>query len=193
MSNIVGILLAAGNSYRFGSDKLCQLVSEEESIAARSCRHLKEAVKKVVAVIRPGAEELAETLAKTGASVKTCPRAHEGMGISLAFGIKETIDADGWIIALADMPWIKVETIRAVAAALAEYAIVAPYYAGKRGHPVGLSCFYREKLLALSGDEGAKSILQKNASQIRRLDCDDPGILLDIDRPSDLHGLQDKT
>ena len=177
--------MAAGSSRRFGSDKLRQPISEVELVAAQACRHLHEAVGKVIAVIRPGAEELAVTLAKAGASVKTCTRAEEGMGTSLAFGIKETIDADGWIIALADMPWIRPETIRKVAAALSDTPIVAPVYQGKRGHPVGFSRIFRDELLALSGDAGARQILEQHASQICRLDCDDPGILLDIDVPSD--------
>ena len=193
MSEVVGILLAAGSSRRFGGDKLCRLVSKDESVAAQSCRHLREALGKVIAVIRPGADELAETLERSGALVKICGRAQKGMGASLAFGIKEAINASGWIIALADMPWIRPETIRAVAAALPEAPIAAPFYNGKRGHPVGFSRVFRHELLALSGDMGAKQVLENHASQIRRLDCDDPGILLDIDLPADLADLQCKS
>ena len=47
-----------------------------------------------------------------------CPRAQEGMGASLACGVMASPDASGWIVALADMPWIRPATIQSVAAAL---------------------------------------------------------------------------
>ncbi len=110
MEKIVGILLAAGSSRRFGSDKLCRLTPEKQPVAVQACHSLLEATDKLVAVIRPGADELAEMLEKTGASILTCQNAEEGMGTSLAYGISVSLDADGWIIALADMPWIKPAT-----------------------------------------------------------------------------------
>jgi molybdenum cofactor cytidylyltransferase len=63
---------------------------------------------------------------------------------------------------------------------------VAPAYQGKRGHPVGFSAKFRSELEQLAGDEGARSILKRHADQIKLLECNDPGILADIDTPEDL-------
>jgi molybdenum cofactor cytidylyltransferase len=109
------------------------------------------------------------------------------MGASLACGVSESADADGWIVALADMPWIAPNSIVAVADALREGAdIVATRFNGQRGHPVGFSKKYGPLLEALSGDEGARSIVAARQWAVRLVDVDDPGVLRDVDRPADL-------
>lgn len=186
-SGITGILLAAGASRRFGSDKLTRLLPENVPVAVQACRNLGSGTDRVLAVIRPGAENLKTLLEAEGAEVAVCPQADQGMGVSLAFGIQQTTGAPGWLVALADMPWIKPSTNRLVAAALSQgAAIAAPIWQGQRGHPVGFAANFRNELCALTGDTGAKALLAANLSHIVTLDCGDPGILWDIDRPEDL-------
>jgi molybdenum cofactor cytidylyltransferase len=109
------------------------------------------------------------------------------MGESLAHAVRATRDAGGWVIALADMPFVRPETIRAVAWRLAAGApIVAPRYHGERGHPVGIAARYLAELEALAGDEGARAILKRDAALVEFVDCDDPGVLRDVDTPADL-------
>jgi molybdenum cofactor cytidylyltransferase len=85
------------------------------------------------------------------------------------------------------MPWIEAQTIEAVARALdGGTSLVAPYYRGKRGHPVGFGRAHREALGTLDGDAGARSLLALNP--VRRIDVDDPNILRDVDFPADLSG-----
>jgi molybdenum cofactor cytidylyltransferase len=187
MDKIEGILLAAGYSRRFGSDKLRYAIPQNEPVAVQSCRNLLAGTDKVLAVIRPGAEALAELLEKTGASIAICPDAEQGMGTSLAYAVSSLAKADGWLIALADMPWIRPSTICKVSEAIRTGAtIAAPFWQEQRGHPVGFSRIFRDELMALTGDSGAKKLLEKYSSQIQRLDCDDPGVVRDIDVPSDL-------
>ncbi len=184
---IVGILLAAGFSRRFGTDKLRRLLPGGETVAQRSCQNLLAGVDRVLAVVRPGADELVEKLTEAGAEIVVCSKAERGMGASLACGVRASpAAAHGWVIALADMPWIEVETIRAVAGTVRQNPdIVAPVYQGRRGHPVGFSRPYREALSALDGDEGAKSIIRANAHRLRLIEANDPGVLQDIDLPAD--------
>ena len=85
------------------------------------------------------------------------------------------------------MPRLKPATIQAVVAALAAGAtIAAPYLEGERGHPVGFGARLRDELTQLTGDSGARKVLQRHADDIRRIETDDPGVLLDIDSRSDL-------
>ena len=87
------------------------------------------------------------------------------------------------------MPWIGHETIVKVADSLRAGAnIAAPAVSGQRGHPVGFSHRHRAALAALTGDAGARGILQRNAGGLTIVDVDDPGILADVDRPDDLAG-----
>ncbi len=109
------------------------------------------------------------------------------MGASLACGVSSTPDATGWIVALADMPWVLPETIARVAAAVTEGApVAAPFHRGERGHPVGFGRVCHSALAALTGDEGAKSIVAAHRDSLARIDVDDPGILRDVDTPADL-------
>jgi molybdenum cofactor cytidylyltransferase len=59
-------------------------------------------------------------------------------------------------------------------------------YRGERGHPVGFSSALREELLELSGDSGARAVVQRHRDGIVLIECDDPGVLLDIDERTDL-------
>ncbi|MGD0958306.1 MAG: nucleotidyltransferase family protein [Methylomonas sp.] len=188
MSSIIGILLAAGTSSRFGLDKLTQrLPSSGELVALQACRHLLAGADGVLAVVRPGSEALAAQLQSIGAQVRVCTNASQGMGTSLAFGISACPDADGWLIALADMPWIAPATIVKVADALRSGAtIAAPVWQSRRGHPVGFSSTMHAELAALRGDIGAKALIQTNLEQLSLVDCYDPGVLWDIDQPDDM-------
>lgn len=185
--NIVGILLAAGAGSRFGGDKLLHPLEDGVAIAAHAARNLLAALPDVVAVVRWGDFPLYDMMEQEGCQVTMFQGASRGMGASLAHGIAQARTADGWVIALADMPKIAPETIRKVVAALQAGAPVArPVYKGQGGHPVGFSAGLRDELLALDGDTGAREVLERHAADVKLIECDDPGVLLDIDRTSDV-------
>ena len=184
---IVGILLAAGAATRFRANKLLHPLPGGTPIAVSAAQNLRGALERVIAVVRPGVPELERALAATGVEMTVCPDAMAGMGHSLAHAIAAAPDAAGWVVALADMPFVAPETIRRVAAALAEgAALAAPAYRGERGHPVGFAASYRDELVALSGDAGARAILGRDRARMRIVAVDDPGVLRDIDTPEDL-------
>ncbi len=187
MGSIVGILLAAGASRRFGADKLTHILPNGDMVAVCACRNLLAGTDSVLAVVRPGSEELTSLLQAEGAEVRICTDAEKGMGASLVFGVRTRSEAAAWLIALADMPWIEPATIRKVADALRSgAAIAAPCWQGRRGHPVGFSQILGPELAALSGDEGAKTVIQTHLDQLQLVDCADAGVLRDIDKPEDL-------
>ncbi len=184
---VVGILLAAGSATRFGGAKLAAALPNGTSVGVSACRNLAAAVDAVIAVVRPGDEMIAGALAANGARVSVCPRASDGMGASLAWGVRAAPVATGWIIALADMPWIDPETIVKVATVLRQGGpLTAPRFKGARGHPVGLSARFFDQLVALSGDEGARHLLARYATSMHFIDVNDAGVLRDIDTPQDL-------
>ena len=182
-----GILLAAGAARRFGSNKLLHPLAGDPPMALSALANLRSAVAHVVAVVRPGDAQLEHRLSEAGATVIECANAEEGMGASLACAVSATGEVAGWIVALADMPYIRPDTIAKITAALAAgAAIVAPAYQGRRGHPVGISAAFRRQLESLRGDEGARSMLKLNSGQITLIEVDDPGVCRDIDTPQDL-------
>ncbi|MFT4069879.1 nucleotidyltransferase family protein [Paraburkholderia sp.] len=184
-----GVLLAAGFGSRFDPrglhNKLLAHLPDGTPVAHEAAHRLLRVVTRVLAVVRPGSDALARVLNDAGCDVVFTAAAERGMGASLAAGIAASDDAEGWIVALADMPRIAIPTIEAVARALDGGApLVAPFYQGQRGHPVGFGAAHREALLALDGDTGAKALLTTQA--LTRLDVDDPGILRDVDTLEDL-------
>ncbi len=183
---LVGILLAAGSATRFGSDKLSHRLPHGVTIAAQAARHLHSVIPEVFAVVKPGADALAAALSQDCAIV-VCENAAEGMGASLACGMRSAGKADGYVVALADMPFVRTASIAAVRDALvAGAAIAAPYFRARRGHPVGISGAFHAELLAATGDEGARRLLADHESRVVKIPVGDPGVIRDIDTPDDL-------
>jgi len=191
-ANIRGVLLAAGYSTRFGSNKLLHPLPAGSPdagvpIALAAARHFIDALPDSVAVIRPRAQKLGKILRDAGCNTVVCRNAAEGMGVSLAEGVRAAADAHGWVVALADMPYLRPDTIRVIAKALSEgAAIAAPAYRGERGHPVGFARRFLDELSALRGDAGARELIKKHPDWVTLCDVDDPGVLRDVDEPSDL-------
>lgn len=189
---MIGILLAAGFSRRFGlADKLLQCLPDGQTIASASAKHLINALPNSIAVVRPENKVLVKLLKDAGLEVIFCHENDQEMADSLVTAIcasaKHKAAKDGFVIALADMPYIQLTTISAVADSVkAGASIVIPTYRGQRGHPVGFSAKFRSHLERLQGDEGARSIIEGFADEIELLPCEDAGILLDIDTEADL-------
>lgn len=189
IKQIVGILLAAGHSRRFGNDdKLLQPLSDSQIMAISSAKNLQQALPNSFAIVRNPA--LIKMLKTANIPLIPCPPDAKEMADSLAVAIKHahtTLAAEAYVVALADMPYIKPETIAALAGGLAAGAsIVIPTYQGQRGHPVGFSAKFTEELLQLKGDEGARSIIKKYSDDVTLISCEDAGVLRDIDIPDDL-------
>lgn len=190
---VVAILLAAGRGSRFDADesKLCQPFGPQGQAVAILAAQALLAVSPPLPVVAVVAREdaLAVELRRLGCQVTlldpestTTPRE---MSASLRHGLACCADAAGWLVALADMPLVKPDTIARIAAALRNGAdIAAPVMAGRRGHPVGFSRHHQAALLALTGDQGARAILASHA--VTEVMVDDDGIGIDIDTPDDL-------
>ncbi|HZS70119.1 MAG TPA: nucleotidyltransferase family protein [Burkholderiales bacterium] len=183
--NIVGLLLAAGSATRFGSDKLRHALPHGVPIAVQAARHLRAELPRVLVVVRN--REAEATFRAERCETVVCENAEQGMGASLACAARAAGKAQGYIVALADMPFVRPTTIAAVREALERGALLAaPYFRARRGHPVGIAGRYYEELISLGGDEGAKRLLAANEAQLVKIPVGDPGVIRDIDRPEDL-------
>lgn len=188
-----GILLAAGYSRRFGGDKLMHSLSNGLAMACMSALNLQQVLPKTLAVVRPDQNDLAEQFARHGIKTVTVKPgntpscAQEGLGLSIATGVAATPNAQGWIIALADMPYIQPASIRHVLLALQQGSLMAaPIFQKRRGHPVGFAAPFGQALRALRGDQGAKNLLIQHHNVLKLVPCQDKGTLADIDTPTDL-------
>ena len=107
-------------------------------------------------------------------------RWEEGMGSSLRLAAQHV--KGGMLLFLGDMPEVPEEAALAVLKE-AGGRPVAPSYRGRRGFPVYLPPSLRPKLLELSGDIGARGLIEDGCKLIP---CDDPGVVRDVDVEEDL-------
>jgi molybdenum cofactor cytidylyltransferase len=180
------LILAAGSSERFGSDKRTAMLTDGSTLLASSTRRALASTLPVLVCLRPGDEALADQLQSMGAQTLLCSQAREGMGATLACGVSHIEGWAGVLVALGDMPFIEPATYCKVAQALLPGAICQPIYAGTKGHPVGFAASYFSQLASLAGDRGARFLVQKNPEAVIRLPVDDPGIVRDVDNLADL-------
>ncbi len=186
---LVGILLAAGRGKRFDpsgvQNKLLQTLADGDVVVAASARNMLAVLPRVLAIVRPGDDKVAALLGGLGCEVRVCPDADLGMAESLTTAIEHTRGAEGWLVALGDMPHVQPDTLRALVATIERGAhIAAPVYEGRRGNPVAFSSYHLPLLLALDGDQGARAILKSHA--VSEVIVDDVGVVRDIDTPGDL-------
>ena len=186
---ITGILLAAGAATRFGSQKLLARLPDGRRMVETSATNVLTACAGNVVAVTRRDDELIEVLESTGCRIVINEHAEQGMGTSIAVGVAASADATGWLIALGDMPWIRVDTVATLVDALRESGgtkIVVPVFSGQRGHPVGFTGNYRARLQSLTGDSGAREILKSNAKFVEEISVDDAGIFADVDTRADL-------
>ena len=187
------VLLAAGASRRFGSDKRTHPIPGGTTLLHASTQKYVDCFEQVIVVIRHGDAALADALAtRFGAHalrIVTADHAELGMGHSLAAGIAAAEDCDYAFIALADMPFVETTTLARLKQAMetaASDVIIHPSFDGQPGHPVGFGHDHFDALRTLTGDAGARSIVKNSRDQVVDVPVADRGVLHDIDRPADL-------
>ena len=187
--SVTALVLAAGFSRRFGEDKRWVVLHSGKPIIEQVLANI--AAAEIIANIAlrtddPHRSAHPWSVPTLGVAAADAER---GLGASIAGAIQQLqkqADAQSVMICLADMPYIKSETYRAIANAIEPNSIVVPVYHGKRGHPVGFSSQYLSELSQLDGDQGARELLQRHRDQVKEIAVDDPGIHRDIDTVADL-------
>lgn len=187
---VVGVLLAAGRSTRFGGpNKLLQDLGGVP-VVRRAAEALRAAgIGDLVVVTGHMAAEVEAALSGLPARFVHNPDYAEGLSTSLAAGIGALSEADGALVALGDMPAVGADTIRALLGAFAVSdgkAIVLPTVAGKRGNPVVWPARFFAELKAVQGDVGARHLIGANAELIVEVPVWGDGALVDVDTPEAL-------
>ncbi len=188
------LVLAAGRARRFGSDKRFATLDGQPVIqhVLRSLEAADIPMHAIRVCVADNDTTMADCPGTSGqATLLRCPNAREGMGHTLADAVAATADASGWLVCLADMPYIRPSTYALIWAHAAlpdtHRHLLAPSWQGQRGHPVFFGKNWREALLSLRGDVGARPLLSRYHEHLALLSVDDPGITLDIDTSSDLN------
>lgn len=179
---VVALVLAAGRSTRFGGDKRRATLDDGRSLLVHSVERALAVFDEVRVVLRDG-ERAADFGLPMGCQVVHSPDAGLGMGHSLAAGVAslEGSGAQAVAIVLGDMPWIASDTLRQLARAASASCILVPCHGGRPGHPVLFGRAFWPELTCLTGDEGARSVVQAHQECRVMLDVADDGVLRDVD------------
>jgi molybdenum cofactor cytidylyltransferase len=185
--SVIALVLAAGSSRRFLSDKRIAKLAGGCSVLEQTIECCVEAGLEVLLVLGPGDDLLSEYFNLLGIKTLINPDASIGIGSSLAAGASAASDTAALLVVLGDMPYVKPATLRILAdKLLAGAGIVRPLYRQRPGNPVGFSSHYYPCLTALSGDRGGRNILLENPAEVVDIDVEDGGVIRDIDYPADL-------
>ncbi len=179
---IGALVLAAGASRRFGSDKRGYLL-DGRPMLARTLEAVQAADLACRVCLGPEDGYIPLMLGLPGLEFIECPNAASGMGATLADGVRACTDWDALLVVLGDMPWVTPDTYRNLAAALERDAIVQPEFEGRPGQPVGFGADFFPELMALEGDIGGRDLLRRHPQALRRLPVGDSGIHRDLDEP----------
>lgn len=182
---IAGLILAAGESSRMGSDKAL-LPYRGRTFLETIVANLREAgLDRIAVVFGHHAEEIRRASKLENVEVVINRNYARGQTSSLQTGLKalETAELEAIVLCLVDHPAFQPATARQlVAAYLQSHApVVIPTFQERRGHPVLIGRALFEELLALGTDEGANLVIRKHRDATHLVDVDDPGILVDVD------------
>jgi CTP:molybdopterin cytidylyltransferase MocA len=189
---VSAIVLAAGTASRMGTQKqLLQLGSK--TLLEHTLDNLRAArVAEIVVVLGAGSEVL-RPLVGADTKVVVNEAFRDGMATSLQCGLA-ALDgrASAALVVLADQPLVKQGTIDRL---IEEYRlhlpqILIPLHRGFRGNPVLLDRSVFGEIAGLKGDTGCRAIFGDHLENILKLEVEDPGVLLDADRPQDLELLK---
>lgn len=197
-AGVAAVVLAAGQSTRMAPyHKLLVLDRGGKTMIARTVDNvLASGARPVLVVVGHRADDIKAALG--GRPVTYVPAADyaAGLSASLKAGIAAVPpDATGALVCLGDMPLV---TGRMFDRLIAGFdpdegrAIVAPVHQGKIGNPILWGRQFFPDIVALSGDSGARKLLDTYAEAVAEVDLADDAILRDFDTMESLATLPPK-
>lgn len=190
-SRIAILILAAGKSSRLGQPKQLLIYHHQPLIRHVTVQCIESEVGDVFALVGHEAEKVKEVIADLDVSVLSSKNWHQGMSSTLAEGISFVKNRyDGVIIVLCDQIHISSDVIRKLhnEAMISGKSIVISDYGVAKGPPSFFDKSLFSELSLLSGDEGAKQIVQKNIANVQTIPFENG--LIDIDLPEHINLLQ---
>ena len=220
MEPIPGILLGAGGSERFGSEKLFALLPTGERLLERALRvHLQSHISPLVLVVSPNLRKTitgnTDTFSFSGLAVGkkvdhwfsfSCrwgegrlvanKNFKKGMSSSIHKGLACLTDEEkacGVLISLADLPFLIPQTINSLINEFLKEKIgmLLPVFKGTTGHPAIVDIDrFKNEITQITGDVGLRGLMHKFPKAVKRIPWQDDSVIYDIDTPKDLKRLE---
>jgi CTP:molybdopterin cytidylyltransferase MocA len=183
-----GLVLAAGDSKRFGAPKQLAELDGRPLLEHVLISMSKAPLDRVVVVLGAHAKEVREQVPLHGAEPVVCTDWEEGLGASLRTGASALEGCEAVVVALGDQPRLSPEAVaRVVSQRGSDEQAVRATYGGVPGHPVLLERGVLARVRTLRGDTGARELL--HGVPLREVACDGLGSPADVDTPEALAAL----
>ena len=182
---VAGIILAAGLGRRMGATKVLLPWQGQPLIRHLARVALASHLDQVLVVTGHRADDVAAALEGLPVHIVLNANYSSGLSSSVHVGIAALPkDASGALIMLADQPLLTTGVIDALIQAhwSTGAPVVAPCADGRRGNPVLFARMLFPELLQISGDEGARSVIDAYRDELWCVDVDE-AMFQDVDTP----------
>jgi molybdenum cofactor cytidylyltransferase len=188
---ISGVILAAGQSQRLGTPKQLLDLGGEPVIRHVVRNAASSDLGQIVLVLGYRAAEIGDAAGEWGQNLVINSDFASGQSTSLRLGLG-AVDpaAEAVLFLLGDQPQVTSQVIDEIIGTFTsgEGRIVMPSYRGRRSNPVLFAREYFPELARITGDQGARSVLDAHREDVRTVEIDaDPP--LDIDTDEDYKSL----
>jgi molybdenum cofactor cytidylyltransferase len=190
VSRVAGIVLASGTSTRFGaSNKLVAPVGGIPIIQRTVRAYVDAGLDPLIVVVGHGATEIEQLLRDLPLHCVHNAEFESGQSRALVHGLGALPHAvQAAVIGVGDQPFLRSGVIRALVDRyeLRRPLLVAPRYAGQAGNPILFDHRLFQELLAVQGDQGGRSVVQRHSNAIEWVPVDDDRAGRDVDTLADL-------
>jgi molybdenum cofactor cytidylyltransferase len=198
-----GVILAAGESSRMGSDKALlpwppvanRVPFSGETFLSAAIRSLSSATDQVVVVVGNNEPQLAPVVYAAGGSLVRNPTPENGQFSSLRVGLQEVLNLgrDAVMITLVDRPPVGATVLAglraAFEAAASEVWAVVPEYNGRHGHPFLAGREMIEAFLKAPLTATAREVEHQHQKHLQYVPVDDPHVAMNVNTPEDYAAL----
>ena len=188
-----GIILAAGASTRFGQPKQLLRLKDKYLVEWVLDAALSAKLHQIILVLGADHREIKQALGKKCRHPKLHleinPHPEKGQSSSLQRGLSSVADTfPAAMFLLADQPLVDAATLDILLQRFwaARKYICVPTFAGRKGNPCILSKYFYPHIMKITGDIGARQLIQANPKHVLEVDIDNPHFFLDVDTPQDL-------
>ena len=187
--DIGAIVLAAGNSSRFGDENKLLAKFGKKTVIETTINNIEKSFEKAeITIVIRNKSQLPNFLKFLPYKLTIVLKENFGISESIKQGLNNFITKNGVIICLGDMPGVSASTYAKIRNSLSEQEdkIIVPIYKGAKGNPIGIPRKFYGKLKNISGDVGFKQLFSQLKKNINFIEIDDRYILKDIDTKKDL-------
>jgi molybdenum cofactor cytidylyltransferase len=194
-ATISAIVLAAGTASRMGKPKQLLKVGTTTLLGAVLDKVTGSNADEVILVLGSSASRIIRKTAARRSKVVLNKDFLKGMSTSLKAGLGAlSPESDAVLVVLADQPLLSENTLNSMIQSYnaTRSPIIAPKYHGKRGNPILFDRSLFPELLALTGDRGAKEVVERHPDLLLEVPVEDEGVVLDIDTREDYNKVRGK-